>query len=131
MNLPEFLTRRKPLGRLVYTSAVICLVGVGAFFLGRLSADISSQGGLRIVGEDTGASASLAERNASTPHSSTEVGEGAIAGGVVASKAGSKYHFPWCAGAQAIKESNKIWFESTEEARKEGYTKASNCKGLE
>lgn len=49
---------------------------------------------------------------------------------VVASKNSTKYHYPWCSGAQNIKEENKIWFNSTEEARQAGYTPASNCKGL-
>ncbi len=49
----------------------------------------------------------------------------------VASKNGAKYHYPWCPGAQQIKEENKIRFSSKEEAEKAGYTPASNCKGLE
>ncbi|MCA9052050.1 MAG: hypothetical protein KDA89_25100, partial [Planctomycetaceae bacterium] len=53
-----------------------------------------------------------------------------IGGKYVASRNGSKYHFPWCAGAQAMSETNKIWFDSVEEARKAGYTPAGNCKGL-
>ncbi len=48
----------------------------------------------------------------------------------VASKNGTKYHYPWCSGAQSIKEENKIWFSTAEEAKKAGYEPASNCKGL-
>ena len=48
----------------------------------------------------------------------------------VASKNGDKYHFPWCAGAKRIKEANKIWFATQEEAKANGYSPASNCKGL-
>jgi len=48
----------------------------------------------------------------------------------VASKNGTKYHYPWCPGAQSIKEENKIWFSTKEEAEKAGYQPASNCKGL-
>lgn len=51
-------------------------------------------------------------------------------GGVVGSKNGTKYHFPWCPGALRIKEENKVWFSNKEEAEKAGYTPASNCKGL-
>lgn len=51
-------------------------------------------------------------------------------GQYVGSKKGSKYHLPWCAGAKAIKEENKIWFASKEEAEKAGYTPAGNCKGI-
>ncbi len=52
-------------------------------------------------------------------------------GMLVASKNGTKYHFPWCAGASQIAEKNKIWFDSYEKAKKAGYTPAVNCKGLE
>jgi hypothetical protein len=48
----------------------------------------------------------------------------------VASKSGTKYHYPWCPSALKIKEENKIWFSTREEAEKAGYTPAANCKGL-
>ena len=48
----------------------------------------------------------------------------------VASKNGTKYHYVWCASAQSIKEENKIYFSTKEEAEKAGYTPAANCKGL-
>jgi hypothetical protein len=51
-------------------------------------------------------------------------------GKYVASKKGTKYHLPWCPGAKQIKEENKLWFDSKEDAEKAGYTKATNCKGL-
>ncbi|MEK7552742.1 MAG: hypothetical protein AAB505_01380 [Patescibacteria group bacterium] len=51
-------------------------------------------------------------------------------GQVVGSKNGNKYHYPWCSGAQRIKEENKIWFTSVDEAKKAGYTPAANCPGL-
>ncbi|MFH1608762.1 MAG: hypothetical protein ABH951_01935, partial [Patescibacteria group bacterium] len=49
---------------------------------------------------------------------------------LVGSKNGTKYHYPWCSGALRIKEENKVWFNSMEEARQAGYTPAANCKGL-
>ena len=52
------------------------------------------------------------------------------AGLVVASKSGSKYHYPWCGGAARIKEENKIIFSDIEDAKAAGYSKALNCKGL-
>lgn len=51
-------------------------------------------------------------------------------GEVVASKNGTKYHYPWCSGAQRITPTNLITFSSIDEAKKAGYTPASNCKGL-
>lgn len=50
--------------------------------------------------------------------------------GYVASKNGTKYHLPWCGSASQIKEENKIWFATKEEAEKAGYSPASNCKGI-
>lgn len=55
--------------------------------------------------------------------------EGAV-GVYVASKSGTKYHLPTCAGAKQIKEENKIYFNTKEEAESAGYTPASNCKGI-
>ncbi len=46
----------------------------------------------------------------------------------VGSKNGSKYHAPWCPGASQIKEANRIYFNSEEEAQVRGYTPAANCK---
>lgn len=48
----------------------------------------------------------------------------------VASKNGTKYHLPTCSGAKRIKEENKIWFDSKQEAEKAGYSPAKNCKGI-
>lgn len=48
----------------------------------------------------------------------------------VASKTGSKYYLPNCAGAKRIKEENKVWFATKELAAAAGYQPAANCKGL-
>tara|TARA_Y100000310_G_C20651358_1_gene799606 strand:+ start:1347 stop:1754 length:408 start_codon:yes stop_codon:yes gene_type:complete len=53
-----------------------------------------------------------------------------VGGTLVGSKKGSKYHFPWCSGAQRIKEENKIWFADRVDAESKGYTPAANCPGL-
>jgi hypothetical protein len=50
---------------------------------------------------------------------------------VIASKSGTKYHYPWCPGAKQIKEANRISFATSREARANGYTPAANCPGLE
>ena len=61
--------------------------------------------------------------------------EGAIreqkdTGSFVGSKNGTKYHYPWCSGAQRIQPANLIWFSSKKEAEAMGYTPAGNCPGL-
>jgi hypothetical protein len=51
-------------------------------------------------------------------------------GKYVASKTGKKYYLPSCSGAMRIKETNKVWFASVEDARAAGLTPAANCPGL-
>lgn len=48
---------------------------------------------------------------------------------VVVSKASTskRYHYTWCPGAKKIKEENKIWFNSAQEAESRGYALAGNC----
>lgn len=52
------------------------------------------------------------------------------AGQVVASRSGTKYYLPTCAGAARISDANKVWFATVELAAAAGYSPAANCKGL-
>lgn len=97
---------------------LIMLVGFAAFGLGRLSAQ--EHAAVQIIPPDEQKATVSA---AAVPTSGD--------GQVVVSVNGSKYHFPWCPSAQRIKEANKQWFDSIEEARAAGYEPAANCKGLE
>lgn len=92
---------------------IVLFVGISAFGLGRLSATEVDKPAIRLIQQKT-----IDE----TPMQ--------LGGKIVASRKGSKYHYPWCSGAKTMKESNKIWFDSEAEARVSGYTPAKNCKGL-
>lgn len=48
----------------------------------------------------------------------------------VGSKNGSKFHLLTCPGAKQISDENKVYFSSKQDAQKQGYTPASNCKGI-
>jgi hypothetical protein len=96
--------------------AVVILVALISFGLGRLSKIKEGRAPITI-------------QNLSTDKVNTQ--NNTKDGAVVASKNGTKYHYPWCSGAATIKEENRITFNSTEEARQAGYLPASNCKGLE
>ncbi len=37
------------------------------------------------------------------------------------------YHFVWCPGSKQIKEENKLWFNTEQEAVQTGYKLAGNC----
>jgi hypothetical protein len=94
--------------------AIVFLVGLISFGLGRLSATEMAQPVVSIV--------QAAEvREPRGMH---------IGGLIVASRKGSAYHFPWCGGASSIAAANRIWFESEQAAQDAGYRPAKNCKGL-
>jgi len=110
-------------GQNIYIVAVIILVALASFGLGRLSKIEESKPPVRTI--DTSAAPAAAGAATSNFQSGTPEIQN-----FVASRNGTKYHFPWCSGAQNIKEANKIWFETKEEAEKAGYGPAANCKGL-
>jgi len=110
---PQIKGKTDDWGRDVILIAVVLFVGISAFGLGRLSATEDSRPAVRMVAQPT-----LDE----TPM--------LLGGKLVASRKGSKYHYPWCSGARTMSETNKVWFGSEEAAKKAGYTPAGNCKGL-
>ena len=122
------------------TSLIIVLVAFGSFGLGRLSRIEESKAPLQIKGisgaeaQVSGVSngANIGTSIKGTVQKTAEINKIAVPneGFVVGSKTGKKYHFPWCAGAQQIKEENKVWFANEVEAKAAGYSPAANCKGL-
>lgn len=125
MSIRDFFTKIKSFAR--YPSAdllivaLVVLVGSAGFGLGRLSAVDGKKADISIQYPVTAAASEATVEEEGTVNTS---------GNVVASKNGTKYHFPWCAGAAQISEKNKITFASAKEAQEAGYTPASNCKGL-
>ncbi|OGD67429.1 hypothetical protein A2442_02900 [Candidatus Campbellbacteria bacterium RIFOXYC2_FULL_35_25] len=99
----------------VFLVFTIILVASASFGLGRLSKITENDFPLQI-------------NNIASVSEVIESNE--VKGNYVVSKNGSKYHLPWCSGAQRISETNKIWFETKEEAENKGYTPAANCKGI-
>ncbi|MDQ5957786.1 MAG: hypothetical protein QG665_112 [Patescibacteria group bacterium] len=116
--------------------ALVLVLVAGVFFgLGRLTQISLNHEPIKItqpaqVGEalkfDT------AKALTSPKSTATEAGGSQVSsqGKYVASKSGTKYHLPSCSGAKRIKEENKIWFQTADEARSAGYTPAANCPGL-
>ncbi len=121
----------------LYIAAIIFLVGMASFGLGRLSVLWPKKEPIRIdqVGEIDQSSrlkSGLGEvvnnfTKRSDPSTSPILSS---KGRYVASKSGTAYHYPWCSGALRIKEENKIWFQTKEDAVKAGYKPAGNCEGL-
>ena len=112
----------------LFVAAVIFLVGMGGFGLGRLSVLWQNKAPVEVAGSDI-----------ARPFGSTTPAEQAIlpqqkaistTGRFVGSRGGSAYHYPWCPGALKIKEENKIWFQTKQEAVAKGYKPAGNCPGM-
>lgn len=113
----------------IYLAIFIFLVGLIGFGLGRISILWIPKKAITITSEST--QPDQKNPNSSEKSSSTAINKTAsILGKFVASKSGTAYHFPWCPGALKIKEGNKVWFQTKEEAETQGYKPAGNCPGL-
>lgn len=104
------------------TALIIFLIGMASFGLGRLSVSLPQKELIRL------------EDPSSEPASSgsPDIPRPAVLknGSFVASKSGSVYYAVWCAGASRISEANKVWFQTAEQAKSQGYRPAKNCPGL-
>ena len=109
-----------------FVPIVITLIAIIAFSLGRVSGLQDKRPPVRVISEVSGEVRGASINNSLPTPASVSTNSGAV----VASKSGTKYHYPWCAGAKQISAKNLITFNSIEEARAAGYTPASNCKGL-
>lgn len=118
----------------VFIVALIILVGTASFGLGKISAFEKRKTPISVLKmQNLLLSNTTAEGVASTL-SGTQVvekeTEGQTKGIVFASKSGKKYYYPWCSGADRVKEANRVWFDTVEAAKSAGYTPATNCTGL-
>jgi hypothetical protein len=124
---------RYPFLRRLFLSLVIILVATLSFGLGRLSSSPDQEG--ISISFDQSLAALLAPGGEGKPQTASAIqsmqgtaAENNMGGGVMASKSGTKYHFPDCPGAKQIKEANKLYFSTPEEAEASGFTLAGNCK---
>jgi hypothetical protein len=111
-----------------FYGVLVVLIAVSSFGLGRLSQVEIAQKTPQTPIQLTQNAAAIESVG---PKASSSNSVGRLEGGsFVASKNGTKYHLLTCPGAKQIKQENKIFFDSQEEAEKAGYSKAGNCKGL-
>lgn len=101
-------------------ACIIFFTGLSGFGLGRLSVDIRPNPPLSII-------QSIDEQDPNTISSDSTV---ANEKKVLASRNGTTYYYAWCSGAKRIKEENKIWFPTKEDAKKAGLKPADNCPGV-
>ena len=107
---------------------IIAGVGFSSFFLGRLSVEESTVKSESVSitkreGMQTSANSTTIKKVQTKVLSSNAGG-----GKYVASKNGKLYYTASCKGANRIKEENKVWFDTADDAEKLGYTWATSCK---
>lgn len=141
MTIPDRIERSKArIGRIpadVLIIAVLVLSSSAAFGLGVLAGkdmkSASADGGSLWI-EQLPAAARAGGGPAAAVEASvkTETGPATPSGPkvYVASKNGTKFYLPSCGTANRIKEENKVWFATKEEALAAGYEPSSTCKGL-
>ncbi|OGZ26605.1 MAG: hypothetical protein A3F95_00370 [Candidatus Nealsonbacteria bacterium RIFCSPLOWO2_12_FULL_39_31] len=106
----------------LYLAAVIVLVAIISFGLGRLSKIREEKTPITIENTKIGESKSLSTFDVDSGIKTDKI--------FVASRNGKKYYYAWCESANVIKEQNRVWFSTQAEAEKAGYQPAANCKGL-
>ena len=117
----------------IFTMLIIILIAFSSFGLGRLSVIEENKTPISIQNSQNSNLATISKTTIGDSPKPVGVAPPQVlpnGGKYVASKNSDKYHAPWCSGAQRIKEENKIWFNTKEEAEQAGYTPASNCKGI-
>jgi len=108
---------------------IIILVGLSSFGLGRLSVlNISSEEDIKlentndyIVKEEIG-------KRVKVESSIDNVESNFKERKYLASKNGKLYYTVSCSGASRIREENKVWFATSTEAEKAGYSLSTSCK---
>ncbi len=137
-KIKHFIESEK--GKDILVVLIVILVGLGSFELGRLSKENSSggikinyknndlldsvdQGASVISSEIADMSRGVVKTQNSGPETSLEISKNFFA-----SNRGSKYYSLGCSAGKTIKQENRIYFTTGEEAQKAGYELSSSCQ---
>ena len=134
-KIKQFLESEK--GKDILIVIIIILVGLGSFELGRLSKENSSSG-VRILpaqtgeypnqAENQGASAILSENSLQTAIQVPPTIQNSVGKNFFASSRGSKYYTISCSAGKTIKQENRVYFTTGEEAQTAGYALSNSCQ---
>ncbi|MFA6000062.1 MAG: Ada metal-binding domain-containing protein [Candidatus Paceibacterota bacterium] len=113
-------------GKDIMTVIIVILVGLGSFGLGRLSKNTPSEG-LKIEyrdqrGNAVGALDTIEYKPQFKTNDTNVEGKNFFA-----SSRGTKYYPLGCSAGKTIKQENRIYFNTAEEAEKAGYTLSTSC----
>ncbi len=127
-KIKQFIESEK--GKDILIVVIVILVGLSCFELGRLSKQ-SSSSGIKIeypnqnINQTANAlSTDKLANNITTPsfQNSNIIGKNYFA-----SNRGTKYYPIGCSAGKTIKQENRVYFTTSEEAEKAGYTLSSSC----
>ena len=121
-NITKIFKSCKTYEKDIILAAVIVLIAVISFGLGRLSKIRENNVPLTIENLKIEVENPSKDETPNNKANTQKI--------FVASKNGKKYHYVWCDSASSIKDENKIFFATKEEAQAAGYEPAANCKGL-
>ncbi len=120
-KIKHFLDSQR--GKDILTVMIVILVGTSSFGLGRLSKSAQNEG-LKVIypstEENTGLSTQSAVLGVNTSINTSS-------GNFFASTRGSKYYPVNCSAGKTIKQENRIYFNTGEEAVKAGYELSGSC----
>lgn len=118
-------------GKDVMIVGIIILVGLASFELGRLSKENSSSG-IKIEypsQNDTQEANVIYSVESSNLTKNIKTATNNSAGKTFfASSKGNKYYTISCSAGKTIKQENRVYFATGEEAQKAGYTLSSSCR---
>lgn len=117
-------------GKDILIVMIVILVGLGSFELGRLS-KTGSNAGIKIEypNEDTFQEANvISSVGYSSLLQNTKTEKNSTGKTFFASNRGSKYYSIGCSAGKTIKQENRIYFATKEEAERAGYELSSSCR---
>lgn len=124
-KIKQFLESEK--GKDILIVIIVILVGLGSFELGRLSKDNSSSG-LKIEYPNQEANVISAVDSSQIINKTYPIVSNSTGKNFFASNRGSKYYSIGCSGGKTIKQENRVYFTTKEEAERAGYALSSSCR---
>jgi hypothetical protein len=127
-KIKQFIESEK--GKDILMVIIVILVGLGSFELGRLSKEANSSG-IKILPAQTGEYSSqnlFKDTEQAANVMSAKNSANSVSKNFFASSRGSKYYSLGCSAGKTIKQENRIYFTTGEEAEKAGYTLSSSCQ---
>lgn len=112
---------------LILQAFIVILVAIGSFGLGRLSLQSPKNEKVAIVNLDPEGGGNLTYYKKSATAQTASVTSNTTQGVYVASKNGKLYYRVGCGASSRIKDENKIYFNTAQEAEDAGLQGSSSC----